>query len=92
MVTKENSKLTNGQTDRQTDRQTSHVIGPTVDYNLIRKVKLISKMMTPQPGKQTIAIHKLSNVSKTNQKMKCGQYIEYNMHITWWRNYSQTLF
>ena len=38
--------------------------------------------MTSQPGKQTIAKHILSNISrnKGNQAMKCGQLIEY---ITW---------
>ena len=37
--------------------------------------------MTLQPGKQAIAIHILSNISrsKDNQTMKFGQLIEYNM-------------
>ena len=37
--------------------------------------------MTSQPGKQTIAIHILPNISrsKDNQKIKFGQLIEYNM-------------
>ena len=37
--------------------------------------------MTSKPGKQTIAIYVLSNVSRSkgNQTMKCGQLIEYNM-------------
>ena len=36
--------------------------------------------MTSQPGKQTIAIHILPNISrsKSNQEMKYGQLIEYN--------------
>ena len=36
--------------------------------------------MTSQPGKQTIAIHSLPNISriKGNQKMKFGQLIEYD--------------
>ena len=36
--------------------------------------------MTSQPGKQTIAIHILPNISrsKSNQEMKFGQLIEYN--------------
>ena len=48
---------------------------------LIRKVRLISKFMTLQPEKQTIAIHKMSNVSlsKDNQPMKFIQLIEYKM-------------
>ena len=42
--------------------------------------------MTPQPGKQVIAIHILTNVSgsKGNQAIKFGQLI----HKMWWRNYS----
>ena len=37
--------------------------------------------MTSQPGKQTIAIHILSNFSRSkgNQTMIFGQSIEYNM-------------
>ena len=37
--------------------------------------------MTLQTGKQTIAIHTLPNISKSksNQTMKFGQLIEYNM-------------
>ena len=37
--------------------------------------------MTSQPGQQTIAIHILHNISRSNdnQIMKFGQLIEYNM-------------
>ena len=37
--------------------------------------------MTLQPGKQTIAIHILPNISRSKgkQKMKFGQLIEYHM-------------
>ena len=37
--------------------------------------------MTSQPGQQTNAIHILPNIirSKSNQTMKFGQLIEYNM-------------
>ena len=35
--------------------------------------------MTSQPGKQTIAIHILPNISRGNQTIKCGQLIKYNM-------------
>ena len=37
--------------------------------------------MTSQPGKETIAIRILPNISrsKANQKMKFGQLIEYNI-------------
>ena len=48
---------------------------------LIRKIRLILKFMTSQPGQQTIAIHILPSISrrKGNQTMKSGQLIEYNM-------------
>ena len=48
---------------------------------LIRKIRLILKLMTSQPGLQTIAIHILPNIvrSEGNQTMKFGQLIEYNM-------------
>ena len=37
--------------------------------------------MTTQPGKQIIAVHILSNISKSkgDETKKCGQLIEYNM-------------
>ena len=40
--------------------------------------------MTSQPGKQTIAIHTLSKISRSkgNQIMKFGRLIEYNMRST----------
>ena len=49
--------------------------------DLIRKIRLISKFMTSQPGKQTTtAIFILPNISrsKSNQTMKSGQLIECN--------------
>ena len=48
---------------------------------MIRKIRLFSKFMTSQPGKQTVAIHLLHNISRSNgnQIMKFGQLIEYNM-------------
>ena len=48
--------------------------------NLIRKIRLILKFMTSQPGYQIIAIHILPNISriKSNQTMKFGQLKEYN--------------
>ena len=59
--------------------------------------------MMSQPGKQTITIHKLPNISrgKGNQTIKFGQLIEQNMKNTfleksygkiWWNTYYQTLF
>ena len=55
---------------------------------LIRKIRLISKFMTSQPGKQTIAIHILSNISrsKSNRTMKFGQLIECNMRNIFLKN------
>ena len=49
--------------------------------DLFGKIRLLSKFMSPQPGKQTIVIHILSNISRSkgNQSIKCGQLIEYNM-------------
>ena len=48
---------------------------------MIRKIRLITKFMTSQPGKQTIAIHILPYVSrsKDNQTVKFGQLIKHNM-------------
>ena len=48
---------------------------------LIRKISLISKPLTSQPGKQIIATHILTKISrsKCNQAMKFGQLIEYNL-------------
>ena len=48
---------------------------------LIRKIRLVSKFITSQPGKQTIEIFILPNISRSkgNQTMKFGQLIEYNM-------------
>ena len=41
---------------------------------LIRKIRLVSKFMTPQPGKQTIARHIFHDISrgKGNQTMRFG--------------------
>ena len=51
------------------------------ENDLIRKLRLISKFMTSQAGKQMIATYTLPNISrnKGNQSMKFGQIIEYNM-------------
>ena len=47
---------------------------------MIRKIRLASKLMTSQPGLETIAIHILPNISQSKGKktMKCGQFIKYN--------------
>ena len=49
---------------------------------LIRKISLISKFMTSQPGKQTIPIHILPNIprSKVNQTMKFGETFFFKNH------------
>ena len=46
---------------------------------LIRKIRLISKFLTLQPGWQTITIYILSNISRSkgNQILKLSQVIEY---------------
>ena len=48
---------------------------------LIRKIRLTSKFMTSQHGKQTIVIHVLPSIlrNKENQALKFGQLREYNM-------------
>ena len=59
--------------------------------------------MTPQPGKQALAIHILPNMSRSkgNQAMETGQLIEHNeniffscknIHTMWWRNFCQIFF
>ena len=47
---------------------------------LIRGIRLIFKCLTSQPGQQTIAIHKLPNISRSkgNQTIRHGQLTEYN--------------
>ena len=56
---------------------------------LIRKTRLSAKFMTSQPGLQTIAIHILTNISrsKVNQTVKLGQLIEYNKRNIFLLNY-----
>ena len=52
-----------------------------VENDLNRKIGLISKCMTSQPDKQTIAMHILSNIfrSKDNQTVTFGQLLKYTM-------------
>ena len=49
--------------------------------------------MTSQTGLQTIAIHILPNISRSesNQTMKFGQLIEYNMINLSVKNYTQNV-
>ena len=44
-------------------------------------MRVISKFMRSQPGYQTIAMHILSDISRSkgNHKMKLGQLIEHNL-------------
>ena len=60
------------------------------ENGLIRKIRLTSKIMTPQPGQPTITIHILSNFSqsKTNQTMKLRKLMKYNKR----KSYLQKLF
>ena len=48
---------------------------------MIRKIRLISKFVTSQPGWQTITMHVVPNIprNKSNQTVEIGQLIEYNM-------------
>ena len=67
------------------------------ENDLIKKIRSISNFMTSQPGYQTLVIHILPNISKSNgnQTMKLGNLIECNMgniflekiiHKMKWRN------
>ena len=49
--------------------------------------------MTSQPGKQTIAMHLLPNISRSkgNQTMKFGQLAEYNMRNIFMKNHTQNV-
>ena len=53
---------------------------PCKKNGLIRKVRLISKFITSQPGLQIVTIHILPNIlrSKEKQTMKFRQVAEYN--------------
>ena len=48
---------------------------------LIRKMRVLSKFMMSQPGKQKMAAHILPNISRSesNQAMKFGKLIKYSM-------------
>ena len=48
------------------------------ENGLIRKIRLILKFITSQPGKQTIAMNILPNISR-KQTVKIGRLIEYNI-------------
>ena len=50
------------------------------ENGLIRKMRLISEFMMPQPGQQSITIHILPNISQSKGKhiIKFGQVEKYN--------------
>ena len=50
------------------------------ENDFIRKIRLISKFKLSKPGSQTIAIHILTNISRSKDKqaIKFGQLMEYN--------------
>ena len=58
---------------------------------LTKKLRLISKFMTSQPGKQAITLHILPNIAipKVNQTMKFGQLIRYITRNTSLKNHTQ---
>ena len=59
---------------------------------LIKKIRLISNLMTSQSVEQTILKHISANIlrSKGNQTMKFGPLIEYNMrNIFFEKSYSK---
>ena len=55
-----------------------------LESDLDRKITLILKSMTSQPGWQTFAIHRFTNISRSkgNQGIKFDQFIEDNMRNT----------
>ena len=59
----------------------SWLFGHEKKNNVIKNIRLTSKFVAPQPGKQKIPILILPNSSrgKSNQTMKFGQLREYNM-------------
>ena len=61
-------------------------------YGLDRNIRLISKFETAQPGKQTIAVHILLNISwsKGDQTMDFGQLIEYNNRNIFFKNHAES--
>ena len=48
---------------------------------MIKKIRLLTNFMTPQPGQQAIVRHIFPDISRSkgNQTMKFGHLIEYSM-------------
>ena len=61
--------------------------------SLVGEIILILKFMMTQPRKQTIAIHILPNIarSKSNETIKFGQLIQYDMRNTFLEKYKQIM-
>ena len=59
---------------------------------LIRKIRLVSKFMTSQPGKQTIAHYLRKLMQSDNEIWSVNRTQHFPWKIirkVWWRNYSQ---
>ena len=58
---------------------------------MISELRLVSKLMTSQPGKQTITVQILRNISKSknNQTMTFDQLIKFNMRNIFLENHTQ---
>ena len=61
------------------------------ENGLTKKLRLISKFVASQPGKQAITLHILPNIAirKANQTMKFGQLIRYITRNTSLKNHTQ---
>ena len=75
----------------------------TQESSLIRKLRKVSKLMTPQTEQQIITIHILPDLSrnKGSRTVKFDLFIEYNIENNfswkikqkmWWRNQFETFF
>ena len=58
---------------------------------MISELRLVSKLMTSQPGKQTITVQILRNISKSknNQTMKFDQLKKFNKRNIFLENHTQ---
>ena len=58
---------------------------------MIRKIRLISKFMTSQPGSQTMAIHILANISriKDKQTIEFDQLKNITREIFFFKNHAE---
>ena len=60
---------------------------------MIKKISLFSKFMTLQPGKQTITIHALLNISRSkgNQTEEFGHLLEYSLKKSYTKCCGETI-